>query len=111
MLKEGAMGTAKDIKKNEYCDEVLAELAYMIQNVHDMRAMLGSAYDRDSEVFKVHDRHLAELADLIDWKLQILTTACPFDWKGLGPDVQSEVSVRQPELSAVRDTAGGYLGG
>jgi hypothetical protein len=105
------MGTVKDIKKNEYCDEVLAELAYMIRNVHDLRNMLGTAYDRDSDLFKVHDRHLAELADLIDWKLQILTTACPFDWKGLGPDVQSEVSVRQPELSAVRDTSGGYLGG
>jgi hypothetical protein len=111
MLKEAAMGTVKDIKKVEYCDEVLAELAYMIQNIHDMRNMLGSAYDRDSEVFRVHDRHLAELADLIDWKLQILTTACPFDWKGLGPDVQSEVSVSPPELSAVRETSGGYLGG
>jgi len=105
------MGTVKDIKKNAYCDEVLSEIAYMIQSVQDLRDMLGKAYDRDSEVFKVHDHHLAELADLMDWKLQILTTACPFDWKGLGPDVQSEVSVRQPEVSAVRDTSGGYLGG
>jgi hypothetical protein len=105
------MGTVKDIKKNAYCDEVLSELAYMIQNVQDLRNMLGDAYDRDSEVYKVHDRHLAELADLIDWKLQILTTACPFDWKGLGPDVQSEVSVLQPELSTVSDTSGGSIGG
>jgi hypothetical protein len=111
MQKEGAMGTVKDKVKIEYCDEVLAELAFMIHNVQDLRNMLGSTYDRDSELFKVHDRHLAELADLIDWKLQILTTACPFDWKGLGPDVESEVSVRQPELSTVRDTSGGYLGG
>ena len=105
------MGTVKDIKKNAYCDEVLGELAYMIQSVQDLRNMLGDSYDRHSEVFKVHDRHLAELADHIDWKLQILTTACPFDWKGLGPDVQSDVSVRQPELSAVRDTPGGDIGG
>ena len=105
------MGTVIDRKKNEYCDEVLSELAYMIHNIQDMRTMLGSIYDRDSAVFRVHDRHLAELADLIDWKLQILTTACPFDWKGLGPDVQSEVSVRQPELSVVHATSGGYLGG
>jgi len=105
------MGTVKDIRKNAYCDEVLAELAYMIQTVQDLRNMLGDAYDRDSEVYKVHDRHLAELADHIDWKLQILTTACPFEWKGLGPDVQSVVSVRQPELSTVRDTSGGSVGG
>jgi hypothetical protein len=105
------MGTVKDIKKTEYCDEVLNELTFMMQNIHELRGMLEKAYGRDSEVFRVHDRHLVELAEYMDWKLQILATACPFDWKGLGPDVQSEVSVSQPELSAVRDTAGGSLGG
>lgn len=110
-LKEGAMGTVKDIKKNAYCDEVLGELAYMIQGVHELREMLGTTYGKDTELFRVHDRHLVELADYMDWKLQILTTACPFDWQGLGPDVQSEVSVREPEMAAGRDISGGYLGG
>jgi len=105
------MGTTKDIKKNEYCDEVLGDLAYMIQNVHELREQLAVAYGRDSEVFRTHDRHLEELADYMDWKLQILTTACPFEWKGLGPEVQSEVSVREPEMAAGRDISGGYLGG
>ena len=110
-LKEGMMGTVKDIKKNAYCDEVLGELAYMIQGVHELREMLGKTHGKDTELFRVHDRHLVELADFMDWKLQILTTACPFDWKGLGPDVQSEVSVREPEMAAGRDISSGYLGG
>ena len=105
------MGTVKDIKKNEYCDEVLGELAYMIQTVHELREQLAVAYGRDSEVYRTHDRHLVELADYMDWKLQILTTVCPFEWKGLGDDVQSVVSVRQPETAAGRDISGGYLGG
>ena len=110
-LKEGMMGTVKDIKKNAYCDEVLGELAYMIQGVHELREMLGKTYGKDTELFRVHDRHLVELADYMDWKLQILTTACPFEWKGLGEDVQSVVSVRPPEMAAGRDISGGYLGG
>jgi hypothetical protein len=105
------MGTVKDIKKNAYCDEVLSELAYMIQSIDGLRDMLASTYGRDSRVFHEHDRHLEELAEHIDWKLQILTTTCAFDWKGLGPDVQSEVSVGPPEKTEVRDYSGGYLGG
>ncbi len=105
------MGTVRDRKKNEYCDEVLSEMTFMMQNIHDLRGMLETAYGRDSEVYRVHDRHLAELVDYMDWKLQILATACPFDWKGLGDDVQSEVSVRAPEAAGVPDFSGGYLGG
>ena len=110
-LKEGMMGIVKDIKKNAYCDEVLGELAYMIQGVNELREMLGTTYGKDTELFRVHDRHLVELADYMDWKLQILTTACPFEWKGLGDDVQSVVSVRPPEMAAGRDISSGYLGG
>jgi hypothetical protein len=105
------MGTVKDIKMNAYCDEVLKDLAYMIHGVNELREMLGKTYGKDTELFRVHDRHLTELADYMDWKLQILTTACPFEWKGLGDDVQSVVSVRQPETAAGRDISSGYLGG
>ena len=105
------MGTVKDIKKNEYCDEVLAEVAYMIQSVHDLREMLGKAYGKDTRLFQEHDRHLIDLAEYLDWKLQILTTACPFEWKGLGPDVESTVSVGPAETMPSRDFSGGYLGG
>ena len=105
------MGSVKDRAQNEYCDEVLHELTFMIQNIHQLRGMLEKAYGKDSEVYRVHDRHLVELTDYIDWKLQILATACPFEWKGLGEEVQSEVHVRPPEVAGVPDISGGYLGG
>ena len=105
------MGAVKDIRKNAYCDEVLGELAYMIDSINGLRDMLATTYDKDTQVFHEHDRHLAELAEHIDWKLQILTTSCPFEWKGLGPSVENTVSVREPEMAAGRDFSGGYLGG
>lgn len=107
------MGTIKDIKKNAYCDEVLGELAYMIESINGLREMLATTYGKDTQVFHEHDRHLEELAEHIDWKLQILTTACPFEWNGLGPSVENTVSVRERGLEeiAAPNFSGGYLGG
>ena len=104
------MGTVKDIKEKAYCDEVLSELAYMIESVDGLRDMLMSTYDKDTHLFHEHDRHLKELAEYLDWKLQILTTSCPFEWKGLGPSVENIVSVEGPGV-APPEFSGGYLGG
>jgi hypothetical protein len=105
------MATAKDLKKKEYCDELLGELAYVIQSIRDLREQGAFAYGRDSGVFREHDRHLQDLEEYIDWKLQILTAACPFEWDGLGDGVESIVSVQQPESAVAADVSGGYMGG
>ena len=105
------MATAKDITTREYCDEVLGELAYMIENINELRGEVKKVYGPDSEIVKAHEKHLGELAEYIDWKLQILTAACPFEWKGLGEDVESVVSVRPLEASAGPEFSGGYIGG
>ncbi len=104
------MGTVKDIKRNAYCDEVLGELAYMIESVDGLRDMLIATYDKNTRLFQEQDRHLAELAEYLEWKLQVLTTACPFEWKGLGPGVENTVSV-QGVNTAAPEISGGYLGG
>ncbi len=105
------MATARDTEKKAYCDELLGELAYMIQNIRDLRGQGALAYGRDSGVFREHDRHLEDLEEFIDWKLQILTAACPFEWNGLGETVESVVSVRQPESSVAAEVSGGFMGG
>jgi hypothetical protein len=104
------MATNVDIKKQD-CDDVLSELSYMIQNIYELRDHFVKTYGKESDVGRVHDRHLTEIAEYIDWKLQILTSACPFDWKGLGDDVQTVVSVNQPTMPAGPEFSGGYIGG
>ncbi len=105
------MATARENEKKTYCDELLGELAYMIQNIKDLRAQGALAYGKDSAVYREHDRHLEDLEEYIDWKLQILTTACPFEWNGLGETVESVVSVEQPESAVAAGVSGGYMGG
>src|SRR5512139_3896636 len=102
------MATVKNKGTTGYCDDVLSELAFMIQTVNELKVHAAETYGRDSEAARVHDRHLTEIAEYLDWKLEILTKACPFDWKGLDDSVESVVSVRPPEPSDA-DVSGGYL--
>jgi hypothetical protein len=104
------MATLTDTRTREYCDDVLSELAFTIQTMHDLRAHAAATFGRDSELGRAHEQHLTEIAEYLDWKLQILTTACPFEWKGLGEGVDDVVSVRQPDTTGP-DFSGGYVGG
>ena len=106
------MATIKNerARASGYCDELLNELAYMIQTVDELKVHAADTFGGASEVARVHARHLTDIAEYLDWKLEILTKACPFEWKGLGDTVEDVVSVRQPELSGP-DFAGGYIGG
>ena len=105
------MGTILDKKNTEvksFCDEVYTELEGMRMKILMMSEDLSTTYGDDTQPNQTFKRHLGELADQIEWKLQILSHACPFDWKGSKEDVESTVSVGQTEAA---DFSGGYLGG
>ena len=108
------MGSVLDIKKSgvkSFCDEVYTELEGMRMKILTMGHELSMAYGDDSEPNHMFKRHLSELADQIEWKLQILSHACPYDWKGSKEEVESTVSVRQQETTEGPDFSGGYVGG
>jgi hypothetical protein len=105
------MATARVINEKEYLKEVYSELEAIKNKVLALRSDLTSITGREGTMFREHDRHLLELAEYIDWKLQVLEKGTPFDWKAAGAAVESEVSVRPPELTSGPDFSGGYLGG
>lgn len=105
------MGTVKNIPTTNSCDAVYGRLSVMYKSIMEMRDELALAYGEKSDHFKSHERHLIELANFTEWKLNLLTKDCPFDWKGLGEDVESTVSVRAPENLKGPDFSGGYVGG
>ncbi len=112
------MGSTKDVKKGgmdamtkSFCDDVYSELEAVRLKILTMKDELEFTYGKESEPFKHFERHLLELADQIDWKLQILSHACPYDWKGSVEKVENIVSVQPPEVAAGPDFAGGYIGG
>ena len=105
------MATARVINEREYLKEVYSELEAIKIKVLALRSDLTSITGREGTMFREHDRHLLELAEYIDWKLQVLEKGTPFDWKAAGTIVESEVSVRPPELTPGPDFSGGYIGG
>jgi len=102
------MATIKDIKK-DFCDDVYTELSAMKARIDDMRDNLARAYGAKTEIFGTYDRHLLELSEQIDWKLQILSHACPYDWKGSMEYTESTASVGPVEK--IEDFSPGYVGG
>jgi hypothetical protein len=72
---------------------------------------MSVSYGEESTPFRTYKRHLLELVDQIVWKLQILSHACPYDGKGSAGNIESSVSVREPETSSGPEFSGGYIGG
>jgi hypothetical protein len=105
------MATVKDAKINTYCDTIHNELSEMKESVLILREGAKRIYGEDSERFKVYDRHLCELSDMIDWKLQLLMKGCPFDWKEADVDIESDVQVEALAKLPDTDFSGGYIGG
>ena len=108
------MATAKEIKEKDYFDEVYKVLEGMKMRLYVLREDLARTYGKDSKMLMDHDRHLLEMAEYIDWKLQVLEKGTSFDWKtaaGNKGEVESVVSVLEPDIGAGPDFSGGYIGG
>jgi hypothetical protein len=105
------MSAVKAIEEKVYLKNVFRELEEVKGRVLALRKGLADVNIGKTTMFADHDRHLLELAEYIDWKLQVLEKGTGFDWKAAGMTVESDVSVRAPEKSSGPDFSGGYLGG
>ncbi len=106
------MATAKEIKEKIYFEEVYRVLEGAKMKVNMLREELGKTYGKDSRMLLEHDRHLLEIAEYIDWKIQVLEKGTSFDWRATkGTDVEGDVSVLPPQNIAEQNISGGYLGG
>ena len=105
------MAIAKDIEFSSYCDRMYSELSGMKSKllgfVKEVEGMKGP----EKEALKSHISHFEDLIRTIDWKLEILTRVCPFEWAGY-VGVEKTASVRvDDELSREQLVSGGYGGG
>jgi len=106
------MASVMNLKESkDFCDEVYTRLSDMkdeIIELSERSSAEGSVSDIDGGRF---ERHLTELADEIDWKLQILSHSCSYDWKGAF-GYETDAQVNEMGRSPDSDTfSGGYIGG
>jgi len=108
------MATANEIKEKVFFEEVYKVLEGFKMRIFLLREELARTYGKDSRMFLDHDRHLIEMAEYIDWKIQVLEKGTSFDWKtatGNKVKIESEVSVLPPDTTTGSDISGGYIGG
>ena len=106
------MSSVMNAKESKgFCDEVYTQLTDMkekILRLKDRSAVGSPVSDIDGGKFA---RHLTELADVIDWKLQILSHSCTYDWRGAS-NYEGDAQVNEMGRATDSDGfSGGYVGG
>jgi hypothetical protein len=105
------MASVLNVKETKgFCDEVYTRLAEMKKQIIALRGRSvakSPGVDLDGGLFA---RHLDELAEQIEWKLQILAHSCPVDWKG-ATGFEEIAGVNTVEKSGDVNFSPGYVGG
>lgn len=105
------MASVLNMKESKgFCDEVYSQLADMKEKILKLRDRSAAASSGKELAGGMFGRHLGELADQIDWKLQILAHSCPLDWKG-SADFAEEAQVNATEKFGDIEFSPGYVGG
>ncbi|MDA8099013.1 MAG: hypothetical protein M0042_05250 [Nitrospiraceae bacterium] len=105
------MASVMNVKESKgYCDDVYARLTVMKDELLKLRsksAGTGPGEGLDGGSF---GRHLTELADQIEWKLQILAHSCSISWKG-ATDFEETAQISSTVKSDEGEFSPGYVGG
>lgn len=107
------MKTKTDKERKNYCDILDKELTRMKSRLMEIASEVESLGGREGELLKPHVAHLHDIAGTIEWKLDIMLKACPFDWHGHEKKYESTVSVSGLENVAETEkvVSGGSIGG
>ncbi|NOY52145.1 MAG: hypothetical protein GXP58_00825 [Deltaproteobacteria bacterium] len=103
------MAAKNDIRN--YCDSLCVELYGMKNRLLGFVDQVEGLTGKDKVAVHDHAGHLREIIKTIDWKLEILERACPFDWERFHENVESTASVPTMDFSKEKDFSGGYVGG
>ncbi len=106
------MASVMNVKESkEFCNEVYTQLEGIREKIIKLRnrsSVGGPTSDIDGGKFA---RQLTELADILDWKLQILSHSCSYGWKGAS-DYEGDAQVDEMDRASDSDNfSGGYIGG
>jgi len=104
--------TARHIDINGYCDCLFEELSNIKDSLGGLVTQIETMEGKERGVLVSHVRHLKELIEAVDWKLEIFSKECPVDWSKFGKESESSASVPSPDSFKESDfPPSGYDGG
>ena len=89
--------TARKIDMNDYCNSLYSEMSSMKDRLGGFISQLDSMGGKDKAKLSSHHKHLSELIQAIDWKIEIFSKECPVDWERLGKESEASASVPTSE--------------
>ena len=105
------MASRKNIGYGNYCNRMYTELVDMKKKLLDFVSEIEHMKGPDRESLEYQIPHFQDMARTIEWKLEILTRVCPFEWAGY-PDVEKTASIRVDEEFVQKEVIGaGNIGG
>src|SRR5512145_3046160 len=105
------MASVMNMKESKgFCDKAYAELTGMKKKLLELQGMSSAKSPGDDLGGGLFRRHLSELAEQIDWKLQILAHSCPINWE-VSADFEETAQVSEKEKSEDLEFSPGYIGG
>jgi len=105
------MASVMNVKESKgFCDEVYTRLTDMKEKIIELKDRSITESPGGDIEGGMFGRHLSELVDQIDWKLQILSHSCSVDWKG-SADYAETAQVNTTEKSRDIEFSPGYVGG
>lgn len=103
------MATTRNIDYRSICEEVYGELDIMKGRLSEMIDHVEGLGPDLKERFRPLIRHLGEIINTIEWKMEIFTKVCPFDFSGYHKEAESTTSV--PLSERLEEFSPGYIGG
>lgn len=105
------MATIKDPKATKgVCDRIYGELHDMRARLEHMREAAGKS-ESEIEVIDRFQSHLDDLINAVDWKIQVLSHSCSYEWQG-SAEYEDKVQVEETEKKSTdKEFSPGYVGG
>lgn len=102
----------KHIDINGYCDSLYSELTGIKDRLESFLIQIDLMEAKEKRVLSSHEKHLREIIQLVDWKMEIFSKQCPVDWSKFGKESEGATSVPLSDTMKEKDfPSGGYAGG
>jgi hypothetical protein len=103
------MVTKRDIDWRKSCETIYSELEGMKDRLIRLIDGIEKLSPDLKETLRPVIRHLDEIVNTIEWKMDIFTKVCPFDFSGYHKEAQGGSSV--PVFETTEELSPGYVGG
>ena len=104
---------AKHFDTKEFCDSLYHDASNFLTRINNCSAAINQLDGKAKKELQPYIRHLKDISDFLEWKLEIFSKVCLIDMSEHVGNVENVVSVPVLDvpINESKITSPGYLGG